>query len=83
MKLVKETILGVLITELADITGISAAEFLAKYEDLFGKYADYHILMALAKDNTPTENWEAIQKAKRLALGNCNAEKGKIGRAHV
>ncbi len=81
MKLVKETILGVLITELADITGISAAEFLAKYEDLFGKYADYHILMALAKDNTPTENWEAIQKAKRLALGNCNAEKGNYNHA--
>ncbi|MCI8535530.1 MAG: type III-A CRISPR-associated protein Cas10/Csm1 [Hungatella sp.] len=73
--MVKETILGAMITELVRILGTSMTEFLSKYECLLGKYVDYHALRALIENLEPAENWEIIQKAKILALGSYNVER--------
>lgn len=76
MKFVKETILGAMIMELADAIGIPGKKFLSKFEGLFGKYVDYTALRALIENSEPVENWNVIQRAKKLALGGLDAEKG-------
>lgn len=69
MELVKETVLGVIIMELVRVMGVSMEEFLTKYKCLFGKYVDYQVLRRLIENSEPIENWDIIQRAKRLALG--------------
>lgn len=70
MELYKETILGLLISELALFTDISISDFLCRYEDLFGKYTDMQKLQSFLEDSSPVEKWDIIQRAKNLVLGN-------------
>lgn len=76
MDLVKETILSAMITELVRATGISMSGFLSRYEHLLEKYVEYPALRTLIKDAEPAENWDIIQRAKKLASGGCDIEKG-------
>lgn len=69
MELVKETVLGAIIIELASAVEISATDFLVKYDELFGRYADCLKLRELLEDSQPAKNWRVIQKARKLALG--------------
>lgn len=75
MELRKETILGVIIIELSEIMDVSALNFLEKYKGLFGKYANYSKLQRLVEKSEPIENWELIQRARRLASGSLDEEK--------
>lgn len=70
MELYKETILGSIVSELALFADISILEFLSRYEELFGKYTDMQKLQCLLEESSPVENWDIIQRAKNLALGN-------------
>lgn len=68
MELIKETILGAMITVFAEGTQVIMADFLSKYEGLFERYVDYPKLKGLLERSEPAENWNIIQQAKRLAL---------------
>lgn len=70
MDLFNETILSAMITELAPFMDISASDFLQQYAGLFKKYADVSKILALTESSLPSENWDIIQRAKKLALGN-------------
>lgn len=69
-EMIKETILGAMISELVVMTDTSMTEFLIKYEELFGKYVDFIKLRQLLEELQPAENWGIICKAKELALGD-------------
>ena len=74
MKWIKETVLGSIIIELVRVLDISMAEFLLEYKCLFAKYVDFAVLSTLVTTSEPTENWDVIQRAKRLALGRFDEE---------
>lgn len=69
-KMINETVLGAMISELAVMTDTSMTEFLIKYEKLFGKYVDFVNLRQLLEKSEPVENWDIICRAKELALGD-------------
>ncbi len=70
MDLFNETILSAMITELAPFMNIPALDILYQYAGLFGKYADVSKIFTLTASFLPSENWNIIQRAKKLALGN-------------
>lgn len=74
MKLVKETILAAMVTELTRAMDISMAEFLSEYEYLFRRYVDFSVLRTLVEAAEPAENWAVIQRAKKLAFDGDNKE---------
>lgn len=63
-EMIKETILGAMISELVVMTDTSMTEFLIKYEELFGKYVDFIKLRQLLEESQPAENWGIICKAR-------------------
>ena len=67
-ELYKETILSVIITELATFEDVTEKEFILKYEKLFARYTDITKLKEMLEKRMPSENWEIIENAKRLAL---------------
>lgn len=77
MKLIKETILGVMITEMVDVTEISEKEFFSEYEILLKRYVDCTDLKTLLLYKQPLENWDIILQAKKLALGRTIEESKK------
>lgn len=74
MRLIKETILGSVLSELVGILDVSMNDFLSEYENLFAKYVDFAALRTLMTISEPAENWDVIQRAKRLALGRWKEE---------
>lgn len=70
MELYKETILGSIVIDLALFADSSISEFFSRYGDLFEKYTDMQKLQRLLEESFPVENWDIIQRAKNLALGN-------------
>lgn len=68
-ELFKETILGIIVTELEIFTQVSVLDFLYKYEGLFQKYVDIKKLRNLLVDSVPFENYEIMRKAQMLAMG--------------
>lgn len=77
MKLLNETILAILIEEVKSITDISLDVLLSNYKNIWEKYADYSILKDLLELHKPCENWDVIQRAKRLALGEDEIQEKK------
>ncbi len=67
-ELYKETILSVIITELATFEDVTEKEFILKYENLFAKYTDITKLKEMLEKRMPSVNWKIIENAKRLAL---------------
>lgn len=70
MRLINETILGVLITGLSEIAKIPIDDLLFRYERLFQKYVDLPKLKGLLESEMPVENWAMIRSAKELAASN-------------
>lgn len=73
IELYKETILSMIITELAAFEDVTEKEFFLKYEKLFEKYTDITKLKEMLEKRLPLENWEIIERAKRLAFGNTDS----------
>jgi len=67
-ELYKETILSVIITELATFEDVTEKEFILKYENLFAKYTDITKLKEMLEKRMPSVNWKIIENAKQLAL---------------
>ena len=78
MNLVNETILGTVISILADNVEISWHDFITSYQKLFGRYIDCSSLESILNKSIPEENWTLIQQAKSLALGNDIEESHQI-----
>ncbi len=78
MNLVNETILGTVISILADNVEISWHDFITSYQKLFGRYIDCSSLERILNKSIPEENWTLIQQAKSLALGNDIEESHQI-----
>lgn len=73
IELYKETILSMIITELVAFEDVTEKDFLLKYEKLFEKYTNITKLAEMLEKRLPIENWEIIERAKRLALGNMDS----------
>lgn len=70
IELWKETILCMIITELAAFENVTEKDFFLKFEKLFEKYTNITKLTEMLERRLPSENWKIIERAKRLALGN-------------
>lgn len=73
IELYRETILSMIITELAAFEDVSENELFQKYEILFEKYTSVTKLKEMLENKEPSGNWEIIERAKRLALGNADS----------
>lgn len=75
MELRKETILGVIIAELAEFMDTPMTDLLSKYKCLFGRYVDYSKFKNFLEKSEPADNWNIIRRARGLASGSCDEEK--------
>lgn len=77
IELYKETILSMIITELAVFENVTEKDFFLKYEKLFEKYTNISKLAEMLEKRLPLENREIIERAKRLALGNTDSSENQ------